>query len=177
MRPDVRNIEHEGDYPELTPSQLHKLRQLSVITAASGKQVCSELSTILSYTELQSFLGISEPNALEDLLISTLDDGLVHGKIDHRHQQLLVDSVEARDVAPNDDNLTLLSTSITHWLDKTNTVLQTLDSVIEDLTRRQQPMGDATSSPFKHSESAQLPAHGIDEEAAQWALQKLASLT
>ncbi|KAJ1969232.1 COP9 signalosome complex subunit 7a [Dispira parvispora] len=161
--------ERKGDYPELTPNQLHKLKQLSVMTAAAGKQV-------LPYAELQSSLEISEPNALEDLLISTLDDGLVHGKLDHRQHQLLVDSVEARDVAPNSENLTNLSTNITHWLDKTNTMLQTLDSVIETLTDRQQLMGDTTSS-SKSPESAQSPAHGIDEEAAQWALQKLASLT
>lgn len=69
-----------GKYPALTEAQAHKLRLLSVVSAADGVRT-------LAYDDLLAALQLPSVRALEDLLIAhCLYGGLLRGKLDQRNK-------------------------------------------------------------------------------------------
>eukprot|EP00936_MAST-01D_sp_MAST-1D-sp1_P001743 g1743.t1 len=81
---------NKNSLPPLTPPQTKKLRQLTVVSLAQA-------SKILSYTQLQSELGIESVRELEDLIIDAFYSGLIRGKLDQRAAQLEVQDAQGRD--------------------------------------------------------------------------------
>ncbi|CAG9319622.1 unnamed protein product [Blepharisma stoltei] len=81
----------QPNIPELTPAQLKKLKMLTLATLASEQ-------TVLPYSHLQQVLNISSVRELEDLIIDSIYEGLINGKIDHKLSALKVMSAFGRDV-------------------------------------------------------------------------------
>jgi COP9 signalosome complex subunit 7 len=80
--------------PDLTASQLKKLQMLTLVTLASEKPV-------LPYSELISVLEINSTRQLEDLIIDSIYEGLIKGKIDHKNSCLRVFECFGRDIFPS----------------------------------------------------------------------------
>jgi len=77
--------------PDITPNHLKKLKMLTLATLAAN-------STLLEYGSLMESLEMSSVRELEDLIIESIYEGLVEGKIDHKHNALMVMSSFGRDV-------------------------------------------------------------------------------
>lgn len=99
-------LQYKGNssaYVNLTPHQLTKLRQLTVVSICADKKV---VPYDLLFTELgmgtdQGAEGGSRE--LEDLLVDAMYSGLLSGKIDQHGEALVVREVHvARDVRPED---------------------------------------------------------------------------
>lgn len=81
--------------PDLTSQQLKKIQMLSLVSYASQKAV-------LMYKDLQSLLEIGSTRQLEDLIIDTIYEGLIKGKIDHKNSCLRVFQSIGRDIRPEE---------------------------------------------------------------------------
>lgn len=81
--------------PDLTSQQLKKIQMLTLTTLASQKAV-------LLYKDLQTLLEIGSTRQLEDLIIETIYEGLIKGKIDHKNSCLRVFQCVGRDIRPED---------------------------------------------------------------------------
>jgi hypothetical protein len=81
--------------PDLTSQQLKKLQMLTLTSLASE-------NSILSYQSLQSLLEIHSTRSLEDLIIETIYEGLIKGKLDHKNSCLRVFECIGRDIRPED---------------------------------------------------------------------------
>lgn len=99
--------------PDLTASQLKKLQMLTLATIASEK-------SIISYNELHSLLEINSTRQLEDLIIDSIYEGLIKGKIDHKNSCLRVFECFGRD---------LKQENIPKVLQKINDYLQSIDNL------------------------------------------------
>lgn len=84
----------QPNIPELSVSQLKKLKMLTLSSLASE-------NTVLYYHNLQTILNIASVRELEDLIIDSIYEGLINGKIDHKVSALKVMSSFGRDVRPN----------------------------------------------------------------------------
>jgi len=111
-----------SDLPKLTPPQLTKLKQLSVVEYAAKNKA-------LSYEKLLSDLDLSNVRELEDIIIDCVYLGLIQGKLDQRKRVFEVQSVIGRDLGQGevDDMIAQLNT----WLSSSESVLKTLDKKIE----------------------------------------------
>jgi len=111
-----------SDLPKLTPPQLTKLKQLSVVEYAAKNKA-------LSYEKLLSDLDIGNVRELEDIIIDCVYLGLIQGKLDQRKRIFEVQSVIGRDLGQGevDDMIDQLNT----WLSSSESVLKTLEKKIE----------------------------------------------
>ena len=68
--------------PALTPTQTHKLRQLSLLTLASPFLSVQDTKTdLLTYTSLITSLGLSSAHELETLITSAIYAGLLTARL------------------------------------------------------------------------------------------------
>ena len=79
------------EYLELTPTQLDKLKKLTIVSIAME-------SKIIPYENLMGTLDISDLRSLEDLLIDTMYSGLLKGKLNQRDSIFTVMDTSGRDV-------------------------------------------------------------------------------
>lgn len=79
--------------PPLNPAQTKKLKQLSIVALASQ-------SRLIPYAVLQEQLDISALRDLEDLIIDAIYQGVIHGSLDQKKQQLEVEFAMGRDIKP-----------------------------------------------------------------------------
>ncbi|KAH8150795.1 uncharacterized protein LAJ45_04976 [Morchella importuna] len=82
--------------PPLSPAQLHKLRQLTLITLAS------QGPSHLTYASLLHTLDLPSTRSLEDLVISSIYASLLSAKLDTKSALVEVSSTAGRDVAPDE---------------------------------------------------------------------------
>ena len=114
--------------PELNPQQQNKLRLLSLLT------LCRNVSN-LRYKPLQAALGLSSDRALEDLVISATNVGLVTAKLSPSASTVYVSSVASlRDVPPGSAKRVL--EQVHRWDVRCNTVLTNIDKEIGEIRRR-----------------------------------------
>lgn len=85
--------EHKDTLPPLSPTQITKLRHLSLVTFSMQRR-------ILSYSDLLSALGISNIRELEDLIIDAIYLDILRGKLDQKEQQFEVEYTMGRDLEP-----------------------------------------------------------------------------
>jgi len=65
--------------PQLSKMQQRKLQQLSIVSLAAT-------SKVIPYSVLQRDLDIQELRELEDLIIDSIYQGLIHGKLDQKQK-------------------------------------------------------------------------------------------
>jgi len=116
------NYKENETLPPLTPQQVKKLKQLTIVS------LCSE-TKVIPYSLLQKELDISELRELEDLIIDAIYQGIIQGKLDQKLKQLEVESAMGRDLKPEaiDQMLTVLTT----WCSQSETLLTTIKQKID----------------------------------------------
>jgi COP9 signalosome complex subunit 7 len=83
----------EARLPDLQPAQLKKLQMLTLASLAAENPV-------LQYEDLLRLLEIGSTRQLEDLIIDSIYEGLIKGKIDHKKSCLRVFECFGRDLRP-----------------------------------------------------------------------------
>ncbi|XP_065842422.1 COP9 signalosome complex subunit 7b-like isoform X2 [Oscarella lobularis] len=107
--------------PTLTPLQLNKLKQLTLISLAGQ-------SKTISYEVLLTELEISSLRELEDLIIEAIYADIIRGKLDQKNSQLEVDFAIGRDIKENEvgDLVSVLQ----QWSDGCENVLATIEDQV-----------------------------------------------
>ncbi|KAK6496739.1 hypothetical protein TWF481_001727 [Arthrobotrys musiformis] len=111
--------------PDLSPTQLTKLKQLSLISIASTEP------HKLTYPSLQSLLDIPNTRLLEDLIISATYASLLDAKLDTANQRVEVSSTAGRDVAPGD--ITNMIAALESWSSSCSSVLTEIEAQIASI--------------------------------------------
>jgi len=108
----------EKDFPALSAQQLTKLQQLTIITLAKKKRQ-------ISYQSMMQELGLPTIRDVENLIIASIYEGIITGKLNSEKQQFVVEETLGRDVRPHEiDNMIA---SLTEWQKQSNVVLNTLE--------------------------------------------------
>ena len=115
-------LQHQqAHHVQLSEGQERKLRQLTVASLASR-------SGQVSYEELKRELQLQDLRALEDLLLDTMYQGLIEGKLDQRRQALIVDFAQGRDVRQED--LKRVSQVLDNWLGRSEALSKSIEERI-----------------------------------------------
>jgi COP9 signalosome complex subunit 7 len=115
--------QNEGNFPNLKPTQLAKLKQLSIVSLAGS-------SRILPYSHLLNTLDISSIRELEDLIIDAVYQDVLQGKLDQKEQQFEVEYTMGRDLA--EGQIESLLIALNDWSERTAQVLTALDDKIAE---------------------------------------------
>eukprot|EP01083_Nonionella_stella_P094379 264741_1 len=107
--------------PELTPPQLTKLKQLSIVTMASKKKT-------IPYAELMSVLDVRSTRELEDLVIECVYRGLLKARLDQRKERLEVQHAGGRDIGEAD--LKGMIGSLEEWIKTSQTISRMLSEKV-----------------------------------------------
>jgi PCI domain len=105
-------------YPTLSPQQIRKLKQLTIVDLASQHKT-------LSYKQLMQTLDVSSVRELEDLIIDCLYAEMLHGRLNQKDGILNVDYAIGRDIGP--DDVASMGSVLDQWLESSETLLQQLD--------------------------------------------------
>lgn len=112
----------EKDFPALSPQQLTKLQQLTIITLAKKKRQ-------ISYQSMMQELGLPTIRDVENLIISSIYEGIITGKLNSEKQQFVVEETLGRDVRPHEiDNMI---NALTDWQKQSTVVLSTLEQRVQ----------------------------------------------
>ncbi|XP_050436570.1 COP9 signalosome complex subunit 7b [Adelges cooleyi] len=115
--------------PELSTSQIKKLKYLTIVTLANKMKR-------IPYDVLLKELNVNNVRDLEDLIIEAIYSDVVAGELDQQSGYLEVDWTVGRDVAPNDID-TMIDT-LQQWCDSCESVLSTVQARIIDANRTKQ---------------------------------------
>eukprot|EP01121_Diplochlamys_sp_Union-15-3_P019264 TRINITY_DN721_c1_g1_i1.p1 TRINITY_DN721_c1_g1~~TRINITY_DN721_c1_g1_i1.p1 ORF type:complete len:291 (+),score=61.95 TRINITY_DN721_c1_g1_i1:40-873(+) len=108
--------------PKLTDPQVKKLKQLTIVSLASKNRV-------IPYDGLLKQLDIPNVRALEDIIIDSIYQGLLDGKLDQQRGQLEVDMVIGRDLRAEEyDKLT---STLNAWCDQSKDLLKAIREKID----------------------------------------------
>jgi len=141
--------------PALTPAQTTKLKKLSVVTLGSQ-------SKSISYGTLMQALEMTGVREVEDLLIETIYDGLLQGKLDQQLSQVEVDFCMGRDIHP--DEIMAMCDQLGQWYANSHEVLACISDKLNeykaerDRARAQQVDLDAKVDAVKVAVRAQQDA-------------------
>ncbi|WWC91599.1 uncharacterized protein L201_006545 [Kwoniella dendrophila CBS 6074] len=116
-----------SSYPPLIPSQILKLKHLTLVTLALQHRS-------LSYDQLLSELRLDSIRQLEDLIIDVIYAGLLGGKMHHHEKVLHVDWVAGRDL--EEKNLMAVQAGLTNWCETARTLLSALDAEIQSVRQK-----------------------------------------
>ncbi|KAK0746391.1 hypothetical protein B0T18DRAFT_411527 [Schizothecium vesticola] len=121
------------DLPALNDSQKRKLRQLTLLTLArSAHRSADPSSPVLGYTSLLAALDLTDPQELEELVISAIYAGLLSAKLDPQHGLVRINNVAPlRDVAPG--AVEGLLSSLRSWADRCDATLHSLEAQMSEL--------------------------------------------
>eukprot|EP01062_Namystynia_karyoxenos_P055881 TRINITY_DN46893_c0_g1_i1.p1 TRINITY_DN46893_c0_g1~~TRINITY_DN46893_c0_g1_i1.p1 ORF type:complete len:284 (+),score=119.92 TRINITY_DN46893_c0_g1_i1:91-942(+) len=113
----------ERELPKLKEPQLHKLKQLTLVSLAAQ-------SRILKYDDLLRSLDINDVRELEDVIIDTITNDLLNAKIDQARRQVEVLDVIGRDVRK--EEIGKMVEQLNGWFADSSAVMQTLDELIKE---------------------------------------------
>ena len=115
--------EQKGALPELSPTQITKLKHLSLLSYAMQQRVSLSLpypslrispgTQVIPYSFLQTHLDIPTIRLLEDLIIDAIYLDIIRGKLDQNEQQFEVEYTIGRDVPP--ESVTEILSSLENW--------------------------------------------------------------
>ena len=149
--------QHESGLPPLSPAQLLKLRQLTVVQMADA-------SVSMPYDELMSALEMSSVRELEDMLINEcIAPGLLRGKLDHKRRAFEVHSCPVgRDLRPG--QLKEIIDQLAAWHDNSKDVLARLESQMtwttEESERRKERRKDVADAVETLRREMKVPGAG-----------------
>ncbi|KAL8762966.1 MAG: hypothetical protein Q9184_001116 [Pyrenodesmia sp. 2 TL-2023] len=117
-----------SDLPSLSPTQSHKLRQLSLLSLSTSP-------SNLTYTALLTALSLPTIRAVEDLVISTIYAGLLTAKLNTQSQRVDVSSVSPlRDLRPG--SIPTLASTLGAWEARCTSVLDELENQIREVKQK-----------------------------------------
>jgi len=108
--------------PPLNPTQTKKLKQLSIVTLAAQ-------SRLIPYSVLQEQLDINALRDLEDLIIDAIYQGVIHGSLDQKKQQLEVEFTMGRDIKP--ESLEKMISVLKAWSSQSDALLSTIKDKVQ----------------------------------------------
>lgn len=114
--------EYEDRLPKLTKPQEIKLKQLTIVNLAS-------LNRVIPYKTLQEQLDVANVRELEDLIIDSIYQGLLTGKLDQQKSIFLVDETFGRDVRIEQDASEMIKT-LDSWVSRSDSLLKTIEERI-----------------------------------------------
>jgi COP9 signalosome complex subunit 7 len=85
----------------------------------------------LPYKDLMEALGFTEISDLESIIIDTIYNGAIQGRLDQRHMQLHIEYAIGRDLAPGE--LENVAKELDHWCQRIEVVLRDLDERIKQV--------------------------------------------
>eukprot|EP01059_Diplonema_ambulator_P006710 TRINITY_DN16322_c0_g1_i1.p1 TRINITY_DN16322_c0_g1~~TRINITY_DN16322_c0_g1_i1.p1 ORF type:complete len:261 (+),score=67.95 TRINITY_DN16322_c0_g1_i1:55-783(+) len=109
--------------PALTPVQLEKLRELTIVSQASS-------SRSLTYDDLQKSLDISDVRELEDVVIGAITNNLLQARLDQARRCIEVVDVIGRDVRATD--IDAMIDKLTKWHDASSEIIMALDALANE---------------------------------------------
>jgi COP9 signalosome complex subunit 7 len=116
-------------YGELSAAQERKLMQLSIVSlSARHKRV--------AYEDLKEELQVFEDRELEDLLLDTIYQGLVEGKLDSKNQYVSIDFAIGRDLRQED--LEEVAEVLASWQARATHIVELIDSRVNEARGRLQ---------------------------------------
>ncbi|KAI9094527.1 hypothetical protein K1719_026647 [Acacia pycnantha] len=112
-----------GRLPQLTPDQILKLKQLTVLTLA-------ETNKVLPYDQLMQELDVTNVRELEDFLINEcMYAGIVRGKLDQLRRCFEVQFAAGRDLRPG--QLGNMIQTLSNWLSTSDNMLSSIQEKIK----------------------------------------------
>jgi len=108
---------NSGNLPNLTPSQIRKLKQLTIVSLAAT-------SKVIPYNTLHQQLDIQDVRELEDLIIDAIYQGVIQGRLDQRKKQLEIDFTMGRDFKPESIDRMILT--LTNWQTQSESLLKSI---------------------------------------------------
>ena len=115
-------LKDNGEYLYLNDVQTKKLRQLSLVSAAKE-------SNILHYEALKKELGIQNTQELEELIISSIYNGLLVAKLDPALSQVVVTATVGRDIPFSE--LDSLMQVLDSWCNNSDAIFQEIDRKVK----------------------------------------------
>jgi len=112
----------QAGLPELSPQQLTKLRQLSLVSLAHENKV-------IPYSLLLERLNMANVRELEDLIIDSFYSGLIKGKLDQKSKQLEVDFAVSRDVRPG--QVEVMMKVLNDWIVTSDNLVKAIDEQLK----------------------------------------------
>ncbi|KAJ3148998.1 COP9 signalosome complex subunit 7a [Geranomyces variabilis] len=117
--------EHASTLPPLSDIQLQKLKHLSLVTLSGQNRT-------LQYDNLLTYLDIANVRELEDLVIDSIYQDLIRGKLDQNRKCLEVEYAMGRDLRPQDESRLLAV--LDAWCQTSETILRSIDDNINTVT-------------------------------------------
>jgi COP9 signalosome complex subunit 7 len=105
-------------FQSLSTLQQQKLRLLTVVSLSFGQKV-------IPYDLLLRELSLTNVRELEDLIIEGMSKSIIHGKLDQRAHNLIIDEVIGRDV-PSETELDRLFSIITEWRTRSHQMIESI---------------------------------------------------
>lgn len=125
--PLIHNAANASSLPQLTESQSHKLRLLSLLSLASA-------GSSLTYPSLISALGLSTPKELETLVTSAIYADLISASLNPAKQIVIISSVAPlRDLRPG--SVAEMVGELEEWKGRCEVVLLEIEEEIERVKR------------------------------------------
>lgn len=132
-----RNLgtENSATLPALSPAQLAKLRQLTLLDMASSNRN-------LPYSHILPTLELKSTRQLEEFIIECIYSDLIKARIDQMKQVVEVESVVGRDVQLSRDgrgpkDVGGLIAVLNKWFENASDTLNQLDHVINTLKQKE----------------------------------------
>jgi len=113
---------NRSDLPDLTPAMLRKLQLLTIVSLATKEKY-------VKFSDLQAAVDITGARELEDLIIESVYQDLVVGKMDQENQCLIVESCFCRDC--QDEDLDYIIDTLSAWHDASQQMLVSLDNMVQ----------------------------------------------
>lgn len=111
-------LQNRSMLPELSEKALYKLKKLTVVSLAANVRV-------LPYDVLLKHLDIDNVRSLEDLLIDSMYQGIIRGKLDQKAKHIEIFEAIGRDLRPGDMNK--MAATLSNWLMETEKTLLVLE--------------------------------------------------
>jgi len=121
--PDYRA--QRSQLPELSAAQLRKLQLLTVVSLATKDKH-------IGFADLQAALDVSTARELEDLIIETVYQNLIVGKMDQENQCLIVESCACRDC--RDEDIDYILETLSTWHESAQQMLSSIDGMVQHST-------------------------------------------
>ncbi|EGC38552.1 hypothetical protein DICPUDRAFT_148738 [Dictyostelium purpureum] len=116
-------ITSKDSLPQLTPQMTTKLRQLTIVFLSSS-------SNVIPYSILQKFLDISNVRELEDLIIDSIYQNIIKGKLDQKNKHLEIEYSIGRDVQP--EQLDSMINILDNWSQSSQGLLNNINKLVEE---------------------------------------------
>ncbi|KAM9979537.1 hypothetical protein ACTFIY_008794 [Dictyostelium cf. discoideum] len=107
--------------PQLTPQMITKLKQLTIVFLSST-------SNVIPYSVLQEQIEITNVRELEDLIIDSIYQNIIKGKLDQKNKHLEIDFSIGRDVQP--EQLDSMINCLNNWSSTSQKLLDDISGLI-----------------------------------------------